>query len=276
MTVRTSDGVRLHGIVVPADPPRPPTPGERRLTFVVAHGFTNSTARVPFLRLAGYLRRFGEVRGLDFRGHGRSGGASGVGGDPELLDVDAAVRAAREDGATTVVTVGLSMGGGAALRQAAIGEHRPDAVVSVSAVSRWFVRDTLPMRRVHWLLETTAGRRLGSRVMGVRLAPPWPANPPAPVQLVSRIAPTPLLLVHGDRDTYFPLEHFRTLAQAAGPAAAVWVVPGMGHAENGMTGPLAERIGRWARDTVGRDPVWDDARVTSAGTSAGTAAGEGR
>jgi len=264
VTVTTADGVRLHGIVVPADLPGPPVPGGQPMTFVLAHGFTNSTARAPFLRLAGYLRRFGEVRGLDFRGHGRSGGTSGAGGDPELLDVDAAVRAARDDGAGTVVTLGLSMGGGAALRQAAIGAHRPDAVVGVSAVSRWFVRDTVPMRRVHWLLETTAGRRLGSRVMGVRLGPPWPQNPPAPVQLVSGIAPTPLLLVHGDRDAYFPLEHFRALAQAAGPAATVWVVPGMGHAENGMTGPLAERIGRWAREAVGRAPLCEHGPVTPA------------
>jgi alpha-beta hydrolase superfamily lysophospholipase len=65
-----------------------------------------------------------------------------VGGDPEVRDVDAAVRSARAAGARAVVTVGLSMGGGVALRQAATGEHRPDAVVSVSAVSRWYVRDT--------------------------------------------------------------------------------------------------------------------------------------
>lgn len=264
VTVTTDDGVRLQGIVVPAALPAPLLPGERPVTFVLAHGFTNSTARAPFRRLAGYLRRFGEVRGLDFRGHGRSGGASGAGGDPELLDVDAAVRAARRDGATTVVTLGLSMGGGAVLRQAAAGAHRPDAVVGVSAVSRWFVRDTPPMRRVHWLLETTAGRRLGSRVMRVRLAPPWPTNPPSPVELVSGIAPTPLLLVHGDRDAYFPVEHFRSLARAAGPGAAVWVVPGMGHAENGMTGPLAERIGRWARETVGRDRQCEHDPVTPA------------
>ena len=248
MTVRTDDGVELAGIVVPAAQPRPPG---RPLTFVVAHGFTGSVARPSFRRLAGWLRRFGEVRALDFRGHGSSGGGSGVGGDLEMRDIDAAVGDARADGADAVVTVGLSMGGGAALRQAALGRHRPDAVVSVSAVSRWYVRDTRPMQRVHWLLETTAGRRLGSRLVGLRLEPPWVTPPPSPLQVASLIAPTPLLLVHGDRDEYFPLEHFRTLAQAAGPTATAWVVPGFGHAESGATAPLVERIGRWVSVTIG-------------------------
>ena len=246
MTVRTDDGVDLAGIVLPAVPPA----SGRPLTFVLAHGFTGSVERVPFRRVAGWLQRFGEVRAVDFRGHGRSGGGSSTGGDPEVRDVDAAVAAARADGATAVVTVGLSMGGGAVLRQAALGRHRPDAVVSVSAVSRWYVRDTAPMRRVHWLLETTAGRRLGSRLVGLRLDEPWLTPPPAPLQVVAAIAPTPLLLVHGDRDEYFPLEHFRTLAQAAGPTATAWVVPGFGHAETGATAPLVERIGRWASATI--------------------------
>ncbi|WP_218146038.1 serine aminopeptidase domain-containing protein [Geodermatophilus ruber] len=250
MTVRTEDGVRLSGVVVPADLPAPPAYGARALTFVVAHGFTNSVARPGFVRLAGWLRRFGEVRGLDFRGHGRSGGSSGVGGDAELLDLDAAVAAARADGAEAVVTVGMSMGGGVALRQAALGRHRPDAVVGVSAVSRWYVRDTAPMRRVHWLLETGTGRRVGARLVRLRLAEPWIIPPPAPLQVVSRIAPTPLLLVHGERDEYFPVEHFRLLARAAGAAATAWLVPGFGHAESGATGPLVERIGRWASATI--------------------------
>ena len=247
VTVRTPDGVDLAGIVVPASPG---PASARSLTFVVAHGFTNTVARPSFLRLAGWLRRFGEVRALDFRGHGRSGGRSGSGGDPEMVDVDAAVGAARADGAGAVVTLGLSMGGGAVLRQAAVGRHRPDAVVSGSAVSRWYVRDTAPMRRVHWLLETTPGRRLGSRLERLRLDDPWVRPPLSPLQAVSAIAPTPLLLVHGDRDEYFPLEHFRTLAQAAGPTATAWVVPGFGHAESGATAQLVERIGRWASATI--------------------------
>jgi uncharacterized protein len=248
VTVVSDDGVELAGIVVP---PAQVVPG-RPITFVVAHGFTNSVSRPSFLRLAGWLRRFGEVRAVDFRGHGRSAGRSATGGDPEMRDVDAAVGAARADDAESVVTLGLSMGGGAVLRQAALGRHRPDAVVSVSAVSRWYVRDTRPMRRVHWLLETTAGRRIGSRVVGLRLDEPWLTTPTSPLQAVSGIAPTPVLLVHGDRDEYFPLEHFRTLAQAAGPTATAWVVPGFGHAESGITAPLVERIGRWASVTINR------------------------
>jgi uncharacterized protein len=54
------------------------------------------------------------------------------------------------------------------------------------------------MRRVHWLLETTAGRRLGSRVVRLRLDEPWPSR--RRPRSRSAIAPTPLLPVHGERD----------------------------------------------------------------------------
>ena len=82
LVVRTEDGTELAGLVLPARPPRPQAPGSRHPTFVVAHGFTNSVARAPFRRLAEWLTPFGEVRALDFRGHGLSAGGSGVGGDP--------------------------------------------------------------------------------------------------------------------------------------------------------------------------------------------------
>jgi pimeloyl-ACP methyl ester carboxylesterase len=250
LTVRTEDGVTLRGTLVPAARPRPLLPGERPLTFVVGHGFTNGVAKPSSVRVARWLRRFGDVRSLDFRGHGGSGGGTTVGGDGELRDLDAAVGAARADGADAVVTVGFSMGGGVALRQAAAGRHRPDAVVAVSAVARWYVRETRPMRRVHRLLETAGGRLVATRLLGLRLGEPWADVPVSPLEAAAQVSPVPLLLVHGDRDEYFPVEHFRALVRAAGPAATALVVPGLGHAENGVTGPLVERIGRWASATI--------------------------
>ena len=245
ITVRTEDGVTLSGVHLPATGPQ-----DLRTTFVVAHGFTNGVAKPSSSRLAGWLRPFGDVRSLDFRGHGASGAGSTVGGDGELRDLDAAVASARAAGADAVVTVGFSMGGGVALRQAALGRHRPDAVVSVSAVARWYVRETWPMRRVHWLLETAPGRLVGSRLLGLRLGEPWDQVPVSPIEAAALVPPTPLLLVHGDRDAYFPVEHFRALVRAAGPSATAIVVPGFGHAENGVTAPLVERIGRWASATI--------------------------
>ncbi|MCW2698691.1 MAG: hypothetical protein JWQ45_226 [Blastococcus sp.] len=59
--------------------------------------------------------------------------------------------------------------------------------------------------------------------------------------------------MHGNRDEYVPLEHCRALVQAAGPTATAWVVAGVGHAENGATDPLVERIG--CRPSATIDPV---------------------
>lgn len=52
--------------------------------------------------------------------------------------------------------------------------------------------------------------------------------------------------MHGDRDPYFPLDHPRMLADAAGDAADLWLEPGMGHAENAADETLLTRIADWA------------------------------
>src|SRR4051812_234201 len=132
---------------------------------VLAHGFSGSIDKPAARRVARALSAYAPVLAYDARGHGRSTGVTTL-GDLEVLDVDAAVAAARKRCAR-VVTCGWSMGGSTVIRHAALrGEpvsgHRvefpPDAVVSVSATSRWFVRDTAAMRRLHWVVERRAGR----------------------------------------------------------------------------------------------------------------------
>jgi pimeloyl-ACP methyl ester carboxylesterase len=120
-----------------------------------------------------------------------------------------------------------------------------DAVAAVSAPSRWYIRDTPVMRRLHPMAETAAGRALARAVFKVRLDAGWRTVPPSPLELVHRIAPTPVLVVHGDRDNYFPIEHPLALAAAAGEGCDLWLEPGFGHAENAVSPALLHRVADW-------------------------------
>jgi pimeloyl-ACP methyl ester carboxylesterase len=214
------------------------------LAIVMAHGFSNNVSKPAFHRIAARLARRNPIVALSFRGHGRSGGRSSVGPD-EVLDVAAGVQLARDLGYPRVATLGFSMGAAVSLLHAS--EDALDAVVSVSAPSRWYVRQTRAMRRLHWLVEAPYARRVAP-ILGVRLGEPWARLPVSPIEVVHRIKP-PLLLVHGDRDHYFPAEHGHALKSAAGESAELWLEPGMGHAESATTPDLVDRIGAWLNRT---------------------------
>ncbi|MFE6754702.1 alpha/beta hydrolase [Streptomyces sp. NPDC057684] len=242
--LRTRDGVPIEA----AHEPGPGPAGGP--VIVVAHGFTGDLERPHVRRAAGVFAQGAAVVTFSFRGHGRSGGRSTV-GDREVLDLVAAVEWARSLGHEQVVTVGFSMGGSVVLRHAALHrgrtEARADAVVAVSAPARWYYRGTAPMRRLHWLVTRPAGRIVGRIGLRTRIHPhEWDPVPLSPVESVPLIAPTPLLIVHGDRDPYFPLDHPRMLAAAASGGAELWLEPGMGHAEHAADDGLLARIGDWA------------------------------
>ncbi|MEU5040160.1 alpha/beta hydrolase [Streptomyces griseorubiginosus] len=248
--LHTVDGVTIDSVYDPPsfvyDSSRPPS---RDLVFVVAHGFTGDVDRPHVRRVVKALTRYGAVVTFSFRGHGASGGRSTV-GDREVLDLAAAVEWARGLGHTRVATVGFSMGGSVVLRHAALygpgTDARTDVVVSVSAPARWYYRGTAPMRRLHWLVTRPAGRLVGRYGFRTRIHHrDWDPVPLSPVEAVPRIAPSPLLIVHGDRDGYFPLDHPRMLAAAAGDHGELWIEP-MGHAEHAVGDELLDRIGDWA------------------------------
>lgn len=247
----TADGVAVEAEHLPARSARPASEpsGSGQLAIVVAHGFTGALERPAVRRAAERLRGYGGVLTFSFRGHGNSGGHSTV-GDLEVLDLDAVVRWARSLGYDRVATVGFSMGGSVVLRHAggAYKEYEPvDAVVSVSSPARWYYRGTAPMRRVHWAITRPAGRLVSRFGLKTRIrAAEWDPVPLSPVESVPYIAPTPLLIVHGDQDGYFPLDHPYSLAAAAGEGGAeLWIEAGFGHAENAAGPALLARIGDW-------------------------------
>jgi fermentation-respiration switch protein FrsA (DUF1100 family) len=71
-----------------------------------------------------------------------------------------------------------------------------------------------------------------------------------PAEAAALISPTPLLIVHGDRDLFFPMEHARQLYEAANEPKELWQLPGFGHAESGCSNEIVDRIGEWVVKAV--------------------------
>jgi pimeloyl-ACP methyl ester carboxylesterase len=249
-TLLTADGVRLNAVHRAGV--------DRRWAFVLCHGFSGSWRTGDMGQIVDVLRPYGGVIAFDFRGHGQSHGRSTL-GDLEVLDLHAAVEWARVLGYENVATVGFSMGASVVVRHgglcgSGIGHgSATDAVVSVSGPGWWFERSTRPMKLVHWLVRHPVGRVVSGMALKTRILPGgWDPVPESPVQLVGRIAPVPLLVVHGDADKYFPLGHAEALYAAAGEPRELWVERGFGHAEAAAAREEAgrkvvDRIGRWVR-----------------------------
>lgn len=250
----TADGVRVHAAHTPG--------GAGELGVVLAHGFTGAVERPAVRRAVEVFARHAGVVSFSFRGHGRSGGLSTV-GDREVLDLAAAVRWARSLGYDRIVTVGFSMGGAVVVRHAAAPQpgSEVDAVAAVSAPARWYYQGTVPMRRLHWVVMRPLGRVVGRYGLKTRIDPrEWTAVPMPPAAAAAEMARhgVPLLVVHGDRDPYFPLDHPRSLSEAydaagaaAGRSAELWIEPGFGHAENAAEPALLERIARRLAELAG-------------------------
>lgn len=224
-------------------------PGDEDLAIIVAHGFTLSWQRPSVWRVISRMRRFGGVLSFDFRGHGRSGGASTL-GDREIRDLAVVVAYARELGYARVALVGFSMGASVVLRFAGL-IGGADAVVSVSGPGWWYYRGTKPMRRVHFAVERRLGRLVTRKLLNTRIyGGRWDPVPMPPAEAAGLISPVPLLIVHGDRDGYFPVEHAQQIYAAAREPKDLWVIPGFGHAEAAANAALLDRIGRWVQEAV--------------------------
>jgi pimeloyl-ACP methyl ester carboxylesterase len=235
IAITTEDGVRLAGSRLgSADP-----------AIVFCHGFMGWHRKPKVGRFVEELAERFTVYAIDLRGHGRSGGACTF-GDREILDVEATVREARRRGHGLVASIGASMGGIAVIRHAAL-VGGVDAVVGISVPARWQGHASAAIRRMEWFTTTWRGRRL-VRAAGVRIATEW-NHPEAPEDVVHKIAPTPVIIVHGRDDHYFDEDDAWRLYRRAGEPKRLLLASRFGHAEDGFTPAFAERLGRMLSQT---------------------------
>jgi fermentation-respiration switch protein FrsA (DUF1100 family) len=91
-----------------------------------------------------------------------------------------------------------------------------------------------------WLTGSGMGRRL-LRAWGTRVIRRW-EGAEDPVDLVERIAPTPLVLVHGRDDHFFDEENAWLLYRRAGQPKRLLMAGRFGHAEDGYTPSFAAQV----------------------------------
>ncbi|HEX9776435.1 MAG TPA: alpha/beta fold hydrolase [Actinomycetota bacterium] len=226
----TEDGVRIAGSRLGSNPD---------VALVLVHGFMAYRLKSKWRLLAQALAGHFTVFALDLRGHGGSGGAC-TGGNSEPMDVRAVISLARASGFTRVVTVGASLGGIAVLFEAA--RYRdPDAVVAISSPAGWVEHESKAVRRMTWVFTSSVGRALARRLMGTTIHTEW-GNPEPPADVVGRIAPVPLLLIHGADDHFFPPADAELLLERAGEPKRLVILEPFGHAEDGFTPTFARRL----------------------------------
>jgi hypothetical protein len=135
------------------------------------------------------------------------------------------------------------MGGAAVVRAAGAGPPGLlDAVCVISAPAVWGLDGTAPMRAINRMVAHGWYRAAAGLLLRVRMAGGW-WDPPAPLDLVARVTPTPLLVVHGADDHFFGPDQAHLLHDAAGDPKMLWLEPaGFGHAQDGFTPGFAARL----------------------------------
>jgi fermentation-respiration switch protein FrsA (DUF1100 family) len=207
-----ADGIKLHGWFLPAK-------GEPKGSILFLHGNAENISThlysVYWLPSKGF-----NVFLYDYRGYGLSNG------EPELADIVLDLKTAYETlldqpevDPDKVVLFGQSLGGaiGAYGAVTAIGPERIRALVVESAFAsyRKIAREKLDSFFLTWPLQ-------------------WPLSllvddGYSPVNVISQLHPTPLLVIHGAKDNIVPLHHGVALFDAALQPKQMWIVSHGGH-----------------------------------------------
>lgn len=223
-SVIASDGTRIRG--------RHAAHGKPRLA-VLAHPAVIGQDYEPLVELGEMLYPDFDIVTFDFRGHGRSGGYL----TPDLrgpaADMAAVLDHLRGQNYGWTGVVGFSLGGMAGIWNAA-SRNDIDALVSIGTPPR--LPNTGPLDRRPRLVP------LLLRTLGLRMKP-GTAAPQEVLDVVGAIIATPLLLVHGAREIFYPREDFEELWERA-RAPKTRMVLEAGHAE---TGREAHRIAEWLK-----------------------------
>lgn len=216
VSFEAEDGVTLRGWWLP----RPDS--DRVIVASTGH----KGQKTDLLGISSGLWRAGDnVLLYDYRGCGESDPAPLSVGFHEQRDIRAAVRFARGRVAgARLGLVGFSMGAALSILAAAedpsiravVADSSYAALADVVAAA--YGRRRLPAPPLIALSDRYNGWRYGYRYGALR-----------PIDAVGRLAPRPLLIIHGGLDGVTPVEHAHRLYAAAGEPKELWIAEGVQH-----------------------------------------------
>lgn len=224
----SKDGTRLHGWFIPA------AGKKAKGTVVFSHG--NAGAMGHHLGFVTWLLPEGfNVLMYDYRGFGKSGGVLDRHG--MVQDVRAAfeyVKTRRDVDKDRLVSFGHSLG--AAKSITALGETPVPGVKAVVSDGGF--------ASYRGMAEVIAGR-VGANIV----TDEW-----APKDWVAKVAPVPLLIVHGTADEVVPLEQGKLLFGAATGPKTMFTVKGGHHGDSlwRNDGEYRRKLIVWLKDALAR------------------------
>ncbi len=233
VTFRSRDGLQLKGWLVPAP--------DSKATVIIAHGYTrNKTDGLLYgwwLWQAGY-----SLFMFDFRGHGQSESSHGTSiGYMERLDILGAVDYLVGRGEQSIALFGISMGASSSIL-AAVESPYVKAVVADSPYAYLYRSIATQVSKFYkaprWLAKPIAKFALGA----VADYHGYQAAQSHPIDYVSRLAPRPLLLIHGQADTLTEAENSQLLYRLAAEPKQIWLEPGVEHAQMYRVRPHEYRL----------------------------------
>jgi fermentation-respiration switch protein FrsA (DUF1100 family) len=213
--IPTRDGLTLSGWFFPAQ-------GAARGTIVQFHG--NAGNVTSHFRQLAWVTRYGySLLTFDYRGYGQSPGEPSQRGLEldALAAIDFAERLPRASTGQDLVLYGQSLGGAVLLH--AYASVRERSRIRVLVVESTFHSYSEAAASVCWrtpLLFPFTG-----------FAYAWVSDAYAPASTIGAVAPTPLLVIHGDHDDVVPVAFGYAIYRLAREPRELWIVPGGGHVE---------------------------------------------
>lgn len=219
--------------------------GERDAVIVICHGFWMCKDAKPFLSLSRDFFDYYDVIAMDQRGHGNSGGVFTF-SSKEHEDIKSVINYAKK-AYKRVYLMGFSLGAASSIVETA-GEKNVNGLIVVSAPASF---ENIENRFLTKEVLMSSIRKFETHLFKLRPGT-ISKDKIRPEDVIDRVSPIPLLIIHGEKDPIIFKRHAEILYRKAKEPKRIVIIKEGLHAEDLYIQNPDEFIARcvsWLRGT---------------------------